>query len=163
MNEHLMNFIGMRTPMVADAVGVYRMLNQHFPQLNERTTLRFVREPAVYVAEMMQQNIRDFQLENYKPRPGLIAWLQRLRGRIHKWFVDNQYHPGEKPANWKPYVVKIGMYNAAPVSPPIRERKIELKTFGWETQREYPSMRVPERHYIQCGYDAVTDTFYIRA
>jgi hypothetical protein len=155
MNEALMRFIGVRTPMAADAAVVYRMLKQQFPQLNEVTTLQFVREPVVYRRDLSEQHIRD----SYKPAPGLVAWLQRLRGRIHKWFVDNQYHPGERPVNWKPYVLKIGMYNAAPVMPPVRERLIELQNFGWITYREYP----PERHYIQCGYDNVTDTLYIRA
>lgn len=135
------------------------------PQINERTQIQFVYEGSrIAIAEWEDQH-PAFPKPIYVPAPGLKAAAQRLRGRIHTWFVTHEKHPGEpKPI----YVTHIGMKQVYPDAPMtgLHQRTLELKrwsmTFGADHFYGGGERYRAQLFSIVCAYDGMRDILYIR-
>lgn len=143
---------------------MYRDVQHKWPQLNPASRISHVESPTVRI-EQIADGVEWFQLRpRWYPAKGFKAWVARRIKHIHKWLIDNRYHPADRPVGWKPLDVSaVGMIDiqAAQV-PNYGVRTIYPERYGavvpW-FRDNFPLSR--RTYYIACGYDALTDTMFI--
>ena len=124
---------------------LYKELRQHWPQINEQTTINLVDTHQVHLAEINGTPLplwREVERRFDIPRPDLWSWFMRRLGEI-------LCLPGLASKGYRSAIV----YTQNHPAQGFTETIIQLETFSW-----YDG----QNHWISLGYYAAQDILFVR-
>lgn len=160
MRRNVERWLANRASSGTTAWAALKYIRNQYPQVNEHTKV----EPTPYYHVSVPSGF-SVPLERFPrtvtrfPRAGVFPWLNRIRARIHKWLIDNRYHPADRPLGWRPLdvssigYVEIKEREQIPSQTAYAVREIDLEKMYFESYGGYK--------VVYFGYDPLTDTLFV--